>query len=70
MAILNIKGFPDVLHRKLKSRARRNRRSVAQEVTQILSDAVAASKSLTVNELREAGPVAGLRETPAEDSKA
>jgi len=54
MATLNIKGFPDGLHRKLKHRARRHRRSVAQEVTQILSDLVEPPKLLTNMELRRA----------------
>ena len=52
MATLNIKGFPDGLHRKLKARAKRNRRSVAQEVTQILADSIGAPKPLSVLELR------------------
>lgn len=48
MATLNIKGFPDGLHRKLKARAKRNRRSVAQEVTQMLSDGLGgATKPLS-----------------------
>lgn len=40
MATLNIKNLPDSLYRKLRARARRERRSVAQEVIQILSQAV------------------------------
>ncbi|HEX6973339.1 MAG TPA: hypothetical protein VF147_02995 [Vicinamibacterales bacterium] len=40
MAILNVKGLPDGLYRKLQARARRERRSVAQEVTRILADAL------------------------------
>lgn len=67
MATLNIKGFPDGLHRKLKTRAKRNRRSVAQEVTQILNEAVEGSKWLSVKELRgRDDEAAGLRKTPAE----
>ncbi|HUF51654.1 MAG TPA: hypothetical protein VMN60_12580 [Longimicrobiales bacterium] len=37
MATLNIKNFPPSLHRKLQERARRERRSMAQEVTHILA---------------------------------
>jgi plasmid stability protein len=37
MATLNIKNLPDALYRKLRARARRERRSVAQEVIQILA---------------------------------
>ena len=41
MATLNVKGLPDGLYRALQARARRERRSVAQEVTRILAEAVA-----------------------------
>ena len=37
MATLNVKNLPDGLYRKLQARAKRQRRSVAQEVTQIRS---------------------------------
>lgn len=37
MATLNVKGLPDGLYRKLQARAKRERRSVAQEVTLILA---------------------------------
>ena len=40
MATLNIKNLPDALYRKLQARARRQHRSVAQEVTHILAEAV------------------------------
>ena len=40
MATLNIKNFPDRLYRRIKQRAGRNRRSIAQEVVQLLDDAV------------------------------
>jgi len=40
MATLNIKNLPDPLYRKLRARARRERRSVAQEVIQILTSAL------------------------------
>ena len=40
MATLNIKDFPPTLYRRLQARARRNRRSVAQEVTHLLDAAV------------------------------
>ena len=45
MATLNVKNFPDALHRKLQARAKLHRRSLAQEVTQILSDAVNAASA-------------------------
>jgi plasmid stability protein len=38
LATLNIKGFPDALYRKLQKRAREQHRSVAQEVTHLLTE--------------------------------
>ena len=38
MATLNIKNMPDALYRKLQKRAKQQRRSLAQEVTQILAE--------------------------------
>lgn len=55
MATLNVKNLPDSLYRKLQARARRERRSVAQQVTQILSDALATPKELSILELRGLG---------------
>lgn len=55
MATLNVKKLPDALYRKLQARAKRQRRSVAQEVTQILSDAVAAPRRVSILELRGLG---------------
>ncbi len=55
MATLNIKNLPDALYRKLQVRAKRQRRSVAQEVTQILSDALEVPKPLSILELQGLG---------------
>jgi plasmid stability protein len=55
MATLNIKNLPDGLYRKLQARAKRERRSVAQEVTQILSEALEGPKPLSILELRGLG---------------
>ena len=55
MATLNVKDFPDGLYRKLKSRAKKQHRSVAQEVTHILSQAVEHSDPLSILELRGLG---------------
>ena len=55
MATLNVKNLPDGLYRKLQARARRQRRSVAQEVAQILSEALDAPKPLSILELRGLG---------------
>jgi plasmid stability protein len=40
MATLKIKNFPDRLYRRIKQRAGKNRRSIAEEVVQLLDDAV------------------------------
>jgi plasmid stability protein len=55
MATLNVKNLPDGLYRKLQARAKRQRRSVAQEVTQILSTALESPKPLSILELRGLG---------------
>ena len=55
MATLNIKGFPDGLYRKLQARARKDRRSLAQEITFLLQEAVEPPKPLPQQELRPFG---------------
>lgn len=55
MATLNIKNLPDALYRKLQARAKRDHRSVAQEVTHLLSKALEASKPLSILELQGLG---------------
>lgn len=55
MATLNVKNLPDALYRKLQARARRERRSVAQEVAQILSAALETPKPLSILELQGLG---------------
>jgi plasmid stability protein len=55
MATLNIKNFPDALYRKLQTRAKKEHRSVAQEVTRLLSEAVNQPKTRSILELRGLG---------------
>ncbi len=55
MATLNIKNLSDVLHRRLRERARRQHRSVAQEVTHILTEALEAGEPLSILELKGLG---------------
>ena len=55
MATLNIKNLPDVLYRKLQARARRERRSVAQEVTHLLSEVLETREPLSILELQGLG---------------
>jgi len=52
MAVLNIKNLPDSLYRKLRARAKRQHRSVAQEVTHLLSDALETPKPLSILDLK------------------
>jgi plasmid stability protein len=55
MAILNIKNLPEDLYKKLKARARREHRSIAQEVTHLLSDVLESPKVLSILELKGLG---------------
>jgi plasmid stability protein len=55
VATLNVKNLPDGLYRKLQARAKRQRRSVAQEVTQILSDALTTATPESILALRGLG---------------
>ena len=55
MATLNVKNLPDGLYRRLKARAKRERRSVAQEVTVLLTQALERTEALSILELRGLG---------------
>jgi plasmid stability protein len=55
LATLNVKNLPDALYRKLKARAKRERRSVAQEVTVLLTQALEPAEALSIMELRGLG---------------
>ena len=55
MATLNVKNLPDALYRKLQARAKRERRSVAQEVTQLLSQALEAPRPSSILDLQGLG---------------
>lgn len=55
MATLNVKNLPDSLYRKLQKRAKQQHRSVAQEVTKILDDALESPDLLSVLTLRGLG---------------
>ena len=55
MATLNIKNLPDGLYKKLQARAKRERRSVAQEVTQLLSRVLETPEPLSILELQGLG---------------
>ena len=55
MATLNIKNLPDPLYRKLQARARLERRSVAQQVTEILTRALEEPEPLSLLDLQGLG---------------
>ena len=55
MATLNIKNLPDALYRRLQDRAKRERRSVAQEVTGILEEALNEPSQRSIMELQGLG---------------
>jgi plasmid stability protein len=55
LATLNIKNLPDDLYQKLKVRAKRERRSMAQEVTGLLAAALQAPEALSIMDLQGLG---------------
>lgn len=55
MAVLNIKNFPDELYAELQDRARRERRSVAQEVIRLIEVATQGQAKHSILELRGLG---------------
>lgn len=55
MATLNVKNVPDALYRRLQAHARRQRRSVTQEVVHLLSQALEHSEPRSILELRGLG---------------
>lgn len=55
MAVLNVKNLPDDLYEKMKERAKRERRSVAQEVTRILTKALEEDDRPSLLELEGLG---------------
>jgi plasmid stability protein len=55
MATLNLKNLPDPLYKKLKARARRRHRSMAQEVIHLLSESLEKTDTLSILELQGLG---------------
>jgi plasmid stability protein len=58
MSILNIKNFPDDLYKKLRERAKREHRSVSQEVIHLLAETIEPSEPVSILELRGLGKTA------------
>jgi plasmid stability protein len=55
MATLNIKNLSDSLYQKLRERAKGQHRSVAQEVTHILANALGETEARSILELQGLG---------------
>jgi len=55
MATLNVKNLPDSLYKKLRACAKRDRRSLAQEVIQILTQATEEPTPLSILDLKGLG---------------
>jgi plasmid stability protein len=55
MATLNIKNLPDPLYEALKARAESQHRSIAQEVTHLLTEALGHREPLSILELQGLG---------------
>ncbi|HEY0152961.1 MAG TPA: hypothetical protein VGB92_13245 [Longimicrobium sp.] len=55
MATLNVKNLPDPLYKLLKLRAESQHRSVAQEVTHILSEVLGRDEPLSILDLQGLG---------------
>lgn len=55
MSILNIKNFPDDLYERLRERAKHDRRSISQEVIQLLAEAMESTQPRSILELRGLG---------------
>jgi plasmid stability protein len=55
VATLNVKNLSDILYRRLQARAKAQHRSVAQEVTHLLAEALDAPPPLSLLDLRGLG---------------
>lgn len=55
MATLNVKNAPDSLYRQLQRRARRERRSVAQEVAHVLEAVLSAPEPTPILAIQRLG---------------
>lgn len=55
MSTVNVKNFPDDLYEKLKRRARRDRRSISQELVYLIEIALQEESPLEISDLRGLG---------------
>ena len=65
MATLNLKNLPDPLYKKLRARAKHERRSMAQEVICLLSAALDQTEPLSIMELQGLGKECWNRVDPS-----
>lgn len=70
MATLNIKNFPDRLHKRIKRRAAGNRRSIAQEVVFLLDEATSETPGVSLLELEGLGKDLWEKELGGRDASA
>jgi len=55
MATLNIKGFPEELYERLREQAKKEHRSISQQVIHLLVNATQKPKRRSITELRGLG---------------
>lgn len=55
MATLNLKNLPDPLYKKLRARAKRERRSMSQEAIRLLSESLDQAEPLSIMDLQGLG---------------
>ena len=68
MATLNIKNFPDRLYRRIRQRAAKNRRSISQEVVELLDRAVTEKPKVSLLELAGLGKELWQKELKGKDA--
>jgi plasmid stability protein len=55
MAVLNVKGFPDGLYKKIRILSKKENRSLSQQVIYILRNALEEKESMSILDLRGLG---------------
>lgn len=68
VATLNIKNFPDRLYRRIRQRAAKNRRSISQEVVELLDRAVTEQPKVSLLELEGLGKELWQKELKGKDA--
>ena len=68
MATLNIRNFPDRLYRRIRRRAAKNRRSISQEVVELLDRAVTEKPKVSLLDLAGLGKKLWQKELKGKDA--